>query len=294
MRLLQNSNFVFMVSAILGLLFPQLSTVTKGFVILALAVVMCFSLINLDFSKISRKNLPDILTNFLINYVILTGLILILAFTLIDDEAIRLGFVVMAAVPPAIAIVPFTYLLKGNVEEALISNTSIYLISIFLMPALMALLTGNQTNQTELLKVLVTLILIPLAVSRFPRRFEIRHTREIINLGFSVVIYTVVGLNRNLLFQSDLIFLIALICFMRTFVSGTTILLLAKSRMEVESAIVKALFGSYKNLGLSATVALILFGEKASLPSAICILLEVSLFIYYSHIVRLIRSNPTN
>jgi len=283
-----------MISAILGLLFPQLSTVTKGFVILALAVVMCFSLINLDFSKISRKSLPDILTNFLINYVILTGLILILAFALIDDEAIRLGFVVMAAVPPAIAIVPFTYLLKGNVEEALISNTSIYLISIFLMPALMALLTGNQTNQTELLKVLVTLILIPLAVSRFLRKFEMRHTREIINLGFSVVIYTVVGLNRNLIFQSDLIFLIALICFMRTFVSGTTILLLAKSRMKLESAIVKALFGSYKNLGLSATVALVLFGEKASLPSAICILLEVFLFIYYSHIVKLIRSNPTN
>ncbi len=290
MKLLQNTNFVFMVSAILGLLFPQLSPVTKEFVIIALAVVMCFSLINLDFSKISRKSLPDIAINFLINYVILTGLILILAFTLIDDEAIRLGFVVMAAVPPAIAIVPFAYLLKGDVEEALISNTAIYLISIFLMPALMTLLTQNQTDPIRLLKVLILLILIPLAVSRYLGKFEIKHTKEIVNLCFSVVIYTVVGLNRDSFFHDPtLISVIALICFMRTFVSGTAILMLAKSKMRIESAIVKALFGSYKNLGFSATVALILFGERASLPSAICILFDVLLFLYYSYILTLTR-----
>ena len=288
MKVLQNTNLVFAASAILGFVFPQLSAVTRSFVIPSLAIVMCFSLANLDFSRISKDSLPDVVTNFLINYVVLTGIILTLAYALIDDEAIRLGFVVMACVPPAIAIVPFTYLLRGDVEEALISNTSIYLVSIFLMPALMTLLTKNQTNPVEILKILVVLILIPLAVSRF---LKLNDTRVVVNVGLGVVIYTVVGLNRNLLFQSDLILLIALICFVRTFVSGTAILLIAKSRMKLESAIVKALFGSYKNLGFSATVALVLFGEKASLPSAICILLEVFLFLYYSYVLRVIRSN---
>ncbi|MCD5409996.1 MAG: hypothetical protein LRZ87_04475 [Methanocellales archaeon] len=42
------------------------------------------------------------------------------------------------------------------------------------------------------------------------------------------------------------------------------------------------LFSSYKNLGLTATTSLILFGTKAAVPAAICILLEVLMFIYYS------------
>jgi predicted Na+-dependent transporter len=131
------------------------------------------------------------------------------------------------------------------------------------------------------------LILIPLLVSRYLRKFEVKYSKEVINIGFGIVIYTVIALNKNLFFQDlSLILLIALICLLRTFVSGTTVLLVAKPRMEIESTIVKMLFGSYKNLGLSATVALLLFGEKSSLPSAICIVFEILLFTYYSYVLK--------
>ena len=48
------------------------------------------------------------LVGMLMNYGLLGGLLLGLNFALIRDDTLRAGFVIMAAVPPAVAVIPFT------------------------------------------------------------------------------------------------------------------------------------------------------------------------------------------
>ena len=55
------------------------------------------------------------------NYGVLTGLVLVFAL-LTPDPDLRAGWVVMAAVPSAIAVIPLTSILRGNVRSALVST----------------------------------------------------------------------------------------------------------------------------------------------------------------------------
>ncbi len=77
---------------------------------------------------------------------------------------------------------------------------------------------------------------------------------------------------------------------MRTFFSGTLVFKIGRMlNIPYDELVTYTLFSSYKNLGLTATTSLILFGTKAAVPAAICILLEVLMFIYYS-----VLMNPIN
>ncbi len=62
------------------------------------------------------------LAGFAINYLRRSGLILVLS-SWLENEAIRRGFVVMAAVPPAVAIIPLTELLGGALRISLYDGT---------------------------------------------------------------------------------------------------------------------------------------------------------------------------
>ena len=42
------------------------------------------------------------------------------------------------------------------------------------------------------------------------------------------------------------------------------------------------LLSSFKNLGLAAAVSLMLFGPRAAVPSAVCILAETGFYIIFS------------
>ena len=87
-----------------------------------------------------------------------------------------------------------------------------------------------------------------------------------------------VGLNAGV-FSKDLVD-VALLGFLRTFVSGTLLFILLTRIAEYRTAIVKTLFASYKNLGITAGVSLALFGYRATIPAAICILFEIFFFNY--------------
>src|SRR5437867_574627 len=80
------------------------------------------------------------------NYVVLTGLILAFAF-LTPDPDLRVGWVVMAAVPSAIAVVPRTSIAKGNVRSALVSTALLYVLSFPLVPALPLAFGGRASTR---------------------------------------------------------------------------------------------------------------------------------------------------
>ena len=54
------------------------------------------------------------------NYLLLGGLLLALNALFIHNEALRAGPVTLAAVPPAVAVIPFSAFLKGDETFSLI------------------------------------------------------------------------------------------------------------------------------------------------------------------------------
>jgi BASS family bile acid:Na+ symporter len=293
--MLRNTNAVFISAIIAGLALPALSDFFVGYVLLALIIIMTFSTTQITLSFADLKGqLRQVFSAFLVNYVFLSGIIVLSSWILLEDPDLIAGFVIMAAVPPAIAVVPLTGLLRGNTSLSLISSTFLYLLSPILAPLIVYLAAGfTGIDVLALIKVLVELILLPLLFSRMLMRLKpYQRIKEdqiiIINACFFILIYAVVGVNRGVFFRDfSMVALVSGICILRTFASGTIIYLLAKgTRVENASAVSYTLFGSYKNLGLTATMALALLGERACIPAAICIPFEILLLSYFSWLTR--------
>jgi predicted Na+-dependent transporter len=168
-----------MLSILLGMTIPGPAQHTASLIIPALLLMMSFSLTEIDLR--TKGDLHQAFVGFALNYILLSGLILLMSFTL-ENGAMRYGFVVMASVPPAVAVLPMTRLLGGDVRLSLYGEAISYLAS-------------------------------SVAGIAPPRRIS----------------YT--------------------------------------------------LFGSYKNLGLAAAVAIVLFGPEVGVPAAVCILAETGFYI---------------
>jgi hypothetical protein len=59
-----------------------------------------------------------------VNYVVLGGVVLVLSKFFIHDASLWTGFVILAAVPPAVAVIPLTFFLmcrnlSGKISDAL-------------------------------------------------------------------------------------------------------------------------------------------------------------------------------
>src|SRR2546427_687146 len=95
----------------------------------ALVLGMTFSLTEISIAGISpRRELRRFLIAFAMSYVVLSGLILTFAI-LSPDPQIRNGWVLMAAVPPAIAVVPITSILQGDTRRSLVSLALVFVLT---------------------------------------------------------------------------------------------------------------------------------------------------------------------
>jgi BASS family bile acid:Na+ symporter len=274
----KNTAVILTLAVALGFLLPEPAEKLEFLVIPALFLMMAFSMAGIDLS------LPPIrgaLAGFLLNYLFLSGLILLLASMILEEEVLVLGFVVMAAVPPAVAVVPLTKLLDGDVRLALYSEALSYLGSLVLTPLIIFLFAGEAGVEVgETAKIVLLLILLPILASRRVSRLKIDPANPI-NAGLFTVTYIVVGLNSSSI--STEAAGVLLIAFARTFLSGAIVYAgAAFAGVDRPQRIAYTLFASFKNLGLAATVALLLFGPRAGIPAAVCILTETSFYILLS------------
>ena len=276
--LLRNSSLIFLISMLLGLVAPGMAPYMEQLIIPALLVMMSFSLREVDLR--AKGDLRGALVGFALNYGLLSGLIILLSYSL-EDEALRCGFIVMAAVPPAIAVLPFSRLLQGDVLLSLYSEAISYLASLVLMPGIIFLFTSKTgVNLGYVIEIAMLMILLPIIASRYLRRLKVDSVLPI-NLGFFVVNYTVIGLNSGAIFGDfGDITTVALIALARTVGIGIAVYLISSMMVvSLPKRISYTLFGSYKNLGMAAAVSLVLFGPEAALPSAVCVLAETGFYI---------------
>jgi len=98
---------------------------------------------------------------------VLSTVILAMAALLVNNRELWFGFVIVAAVPPAVAVIPFADFLKGDRVYALFGTTGVYLAGLLLMP-LMALLflETDIAEPLSIVMIILELIVGPFVVSR--------------------------------------------------------------------------------------------------------------------------------
>lgn len=278
-RLLNNRNVIFSLAVIGGLIFPQASPWTKGFMIPALALVMTLATIHVpnDYFLNPRAILKPSLTGILMTYLILGGVILVLSALVIDDRNIWIGFVLVAAVPPAVAVIPFTVILEGNISYTLSGTVASYLAALLIMPLAFWVFIGTGFDDPyKLIRIMILLIILPVVLSRVVLYFRWQErlvpVRGLLtDWGFFIVLYSMVGVNRDLIFSQPITVLpIAGIVFASTFVLGGTIQKVCRIFTMDEGKITSfVLQGTLKNQGIAGGLAIALFEKEAALPSAV-------------------------
>jgi len=222
------------------------------------------------------------------NYVLLGGLILLLSGLLIPEGPLRIGFVILAAVPPAVGVIPFTGFLDGDVEFSLIGCLSSYLGAFIATPLILFTFLGLSAGyQVKLSSTLFQLIIVPLLLSRIlvytgvaSRIAPVKGT--LLNWSFFLVVYTVVGLNREvLLSQPSSLIPAAAITLATTFLLGYLIEQAGRTlHLDPKKVISVVLLGTSKNAGFAAGLALTLFGRQTAIPSTIQTISMLSYVIF--------------
>jgi BASS family bile acid:Na+ symporter len=292
LKILRNRDFLLIFSIVLGLAWGDGAKAAEKAVLPALALVMTLSVMGVPGSvfRSPKSLILPALAGLLLNYGLLGGLLLGLNFALIRDDTLRAGFVIMAAVPPAVAVIPFTFLLNGDSPFSLVATIGCYLGALVIMPLITLTLLGEGfADSRKLIMIMVELILAPLVVSRVLRWSGASEKLDpwkgsLTNWSFALITYTIVGLNRHLfLSQPFLIVPVAFIALATTFLLGFGIegigRLLGVGREKMISLV---LLGTHKNTGLAAGLALTLFGDKTALPATVSTIFMIVYIIWLS------------
>ena len=278
-RLLRNRNVILTSALLIGLFWGKGARWTEPITLPALAIVMTLSTIGLPASTFRsyRSLLTPALIGIVMNYFVLGIALLGLNAMLIHDEALRMGFILIAAVPPAVAVIPFTFFLRGDETLSLIGTTGAYLGALIIMPVSALLFLGpGFVDATKLAVILLELILLPVIVSRILLRIGLASRflsirGPITNWSFFLLTYTIVGLNRDLILGHPLSLLpVVVIALASTFLLGWGIEK-AGALLHLPEKVLTSLvlLGTLKNYGLAGGLALALFSKKTSVPATV-------------------------
>ncbi len=246
---------------------------------LALILAMGFSLTEISFQGISPKGeARNIAAALLMSYGVLGGLVLLYAGFSTDPD-IRNGWVLMAAVPPAVLVVPLTSLLHGDVRASLISDAVLYLLGLLTVPGLCFLFLGQAVPIEDLVIQTLLLIGVPIVVSRPLRRWSRIHDvrTSAVSVTFFFLVLAIAGSARGeLLGRPDLVAGLAGLAMLRTFGLGLVIFGLTRAlRLSRKARIATVAFAGFKNLGLTVVLAASFFTPTASLPAIVSLIFEI-------------------
>jgi bile acid:Na+ symporter, BASS family len=288
--LLRNRDFIMMVALVMGLIWGGAAPWSERATLPLLMVVMTLATMGISGSTFrSPKDLvAPALAGIVMNYLVLGGFLLALNALLIRDEALQSGFVLLAAVPPAVAVIPFTLFLHGDSTFSLIGTLGGYLGALVIMPVMTVVFLGSGfVGPGKLTMIMIVLILLPLILSRILVRFKMAPRIDplkgtLTNWSFFVLTYTIVGLNREVFLTNPLSLVSpALIAIASTFVLGWVIEGVGKAfRIPQKTLVGLVLLGTLKNYGLAGGLALNLFSRKTALPATVSAVFMITYIVY--------------
>lgn len=299
-NLLFNRNSLFVLAILSGFIFPDSAVHLKSMILPIFAVVMAFSLTGISLNEFFplRQLVRPMVTGILLCYLVSGLTILILVWLISPAERFYPGFIVVAAAPCGVGVIPFSLILKGDVKLAAFGVLGSYLASFILAPAFLKIMASSiQVPYGELFKVLLFLIFIPFVFSRLLLikgiRDKVVNIRgKIVNVGFGIVIYTIIGMNRDVFFYDfeNLLPVIA-ITLLATFGLGNLyywINVKVFKHRKVGEVISNMLMVSIKNNGFAITLVVILFPPEAGIPPVV---MGLSLILYFLFLSYKFRDN---
>jgi BASS family bile acid:Na+ symporter len=288
--LLRNRNFILSLALALGLLFGQGAYWTESLVLPVLALVMMLSTTSVTGSlfRSPRTWLVPLLAGIALNYVVRGGFTLILSGLVHLEQPLKSGFVILAAVPPAVGVIPFTGFLDGDMKFTLVGTLGCYLGAFFITPLILFTFLGFSPGfQVSLFITLVELIIVPLILSRILLYTGVASRiaavkGSVINWCFFLIVYTIVGLNREAFLSRPLSLIPAVaIAVATTFVLGFLIERVGRLiRINPKTVTSMVLLGTSKNAGFAAGLALALFDKQTAIPTTITTIFMLSYVIF--------------
>lgn len=290
--ILLNRNSILVIAVILGLIFGDQAVHIKAYTFYILAFVMTFSLSGIDTKAFVpiKKVLKPMLVGAFLNYIVFGAVILFFAWLIVPDQVLFYGFVIIAAAPPGVAVVPFSHILKGDVNYSIIGVLGAFLASVFLAPLIVKVFSGSENlNPIELFYMMVKLVIIPLVLSRFllikPIYPTVKLIRgKVVDWGFAIIIFTAVGMNRQVFFGDFRVLLqIFSVLFLATFVTGEIFSLVMKRYSSNTSRIItQNMLLTIKSSGFSVVTAYTIFGQEAAVPSAVLSVVVLMYLLFLS------------
>ncbi|MGE0078182.1 MAG: bile acid:sodium symporter family protein [Bacteroidales bacterium] len=291
-QILLNRNTILVFAVLAGIIAGDKASLLKGFTFPALAITMTFSMTGMRMNQMLNISgiYKPMLMGILLNYVLFSLVLLPLAWWLMPTPELFYGFVVIAAAPPGVAIIPFSYILKGDVVYAIISVVGAFIGSIFIAPLLVNIFVASGgIDSLELFLMMVQLVVLPLLISRFllwkPLFRYVEPIRgKVVDWGFAILIFVAVGLNREVFFTNHYLLLkVSAVLLFTTFVVGFVYSKIAiKVGVLPEKVVTQSMLVAIKSSGFSVFTALSLFGKEAAIPSAVMAVVVLLYLIYLS------------
>jgi len=292
-KIILNRNFILVLAVILGLLIGDWASLLKEYTFYILAIVMTFSTTGISTKAMFplKQMIVPMLMGSVLNYLVFGAVIISLSYWLMPTPELFLGFVVIASTPPGVAVIPFSHILDGDLKYAVVGTLGAFISSLFFAPLIVGLFSNidGGVNPFDLFITMVQLILVPLLISRLLLWQPIKPTIEkirgrIVDWGFALIIFTAVGLNRQVFFSNfDILLLVSLVLFLGIFGLGWIFEFVSRRcRLEPSIAMTQKLLVTIKSSGFAVVTALSLFGEEAAIPSAIMAIFVLAYLLYLS------------
>lgn len=280
---LGNTPLILSLAIVSGLLTPYPANNMEFLLMPALIFALTLSLRTIPLKTSLSENLSTSFRGYALNLMIgLSALAVAFAFSLKQD-AVN-GFIVLAFVPPAIAVIPFTHLLGGDRRFSLSVIILAYILSIIITPLGIWVFTEGVVDPVYMLKITLLLIGVPVLASRLLPYFSLPYEiidRPAINLSFFAITYILLSVNHQTIYgDTSLVFPVLFILFFRTFATGILAKRIIGKMTDPSRAISYMLFASYKNAGAAAVLSFELFGEQAAIPAALSTSFEIGFMIY--------------
>ena len=275
MNILRNSSLLLIIFVALAFIFPKPAVNLQFLLIPILILSMTLSLQGTKLGRLRRDNRRSILWLTLLNFVLLTGILILSAF-LITNKDYQEGMIVLAAVPPAIAVITAAFLLKSDTEKALLAEAACYVLSLVLTPLIIWFFFRSQVNIWQLVKILLLLIILPFILAKgldwVKKKLSIKYDfKEVANLAFAITFYMSVALAvKNIMASLSAVAIVLVIIIILTFGLGAVILFLGKKfKADKKDLSLYVLFSTFKNGNLALGICISLFSVGSYVPIAV-------------------------
>ena len=291
-RIILNRNFILVFAVIMGMIFGDYAIHIKDYTIYVLALTMIFSTTGIDSKALLpvKKLFKPMLVGTLLNYFVFGAVVLVLAWLLMPTKELFMGFVVIVAAPPGVAVIPFAGILKGDIEYSILGVFGAFLASIAIAPGLIELFSKTaDVSSWSLFVLMIKLVLVPLILSRLLLfkpvfKYVAKIRGKVVDWGFAIIIFTAVGMNRAVFFSNPVILLLSSVVLLAaTFGIGTLYEFFSKKTgIKADRSITQVLLLTVKSSGFSVVTALTLFGKEAAIPSAILAVIVLLYLLFLS------------